>query len=77
MILESLKATPNLEWESVNPSDPKTWGGYENELVDAGFSIPEISRVIDCVFDANGLNQKKIDEATKRFLAGQANQQRK
>lgn len=71
VILESLKATKNLEWETVNPSKPETWGNYEKEMKEAGLSPPEIGRIVQTVSSACGLNQDKIDEATKRFLAGQ------
>lgn len=71
MILKSLEATPGLEWETVKMAEPETWPLYQQELTDAGFSAPEIARIVNCVVDACGLNQKKIDEATERFLAGQ------
>lgn len=72
MFLKSISATPDLEWETVNASDPETWGNYSKELAAAGFTPIEISRLLQTVMDACGLNQKKIDEATERFLAGQA-----
>jgi len=72
MLLESLTATDSLEWETVKMDDPSTWGGYKDEMKASGFSLGEIARVEMCVTDACGLNQAKIDEATKRFLAGQA-----
>lgn len=71
MTIESLKATEDLEWETVT-SDPATWKNYIKELVDAGFSGLEISNLNDAVIAANGLSQERIDEATERFLAGQA-----
>lgn len=74
MIIESLKATDGLEWETIT-SDPATWSNYVDELVKANLSLVEINCIVDCVIDANGLNQKKIDEATERFLAGQAQRQ--
>ena len=72
MIIESLKATDGLEWETVDPKNPTTWDNYIVELTKANFSNAEINRIVECVIDANGLNQKRIDEATERFLAGQA-----
>lgn len=72
MILKSLQATEELEWETVNMSDPSTWDKYESEMAEAGLSPAEIDRIKAAVIDACGLNQAKIDEATKRFLAGQA-----
>lgn len=71
MVLKSLSATEGLEWETVKMDDPTTWENYEKELSEV-LSPVELSAVIGCVTDACGLNQQKIDEATKRFLAGQA-----
>jgi hypothetical protein len=70
MALKSLSATPGLEWDTVDWGDPETWPGYTKELMDAGFSPMEISRILDAIYDANGLNQDKIEAATKRFLSG-------
>lgn len=70
MILESLKATPNLEWETVDFGKPETWANYEKELQSAGVSDVEAQRIVQGVSDANCLNEGKIQEARKRFLAG-------
>lgn len=72
MILESLKATPEIEWETVKYEDPKTWKNYETELKAAGLSNLEMMRILSLVTSVCGLDQKKIDEATERFLADQA-----
>lgn len=69
MVLKSLEATPGLEWETVDMGNPDTWLGYEDELTKAGFSIAEQNRVTHGVLAANGLDEKKVDEARKRFLA--------
>ena len=71
MVLKSLEATPGLEWETVNLSDPSTWVNYQQEMIDSGLAPAEIGRIVDCVTLACGLNQRKIDEATQRFLAGE------
>jgi hypothetical protein len=71
MILKSLSATEGLEWEQVDMSKPETWHNYGDELVSSGFSPAEIFAITEAVMTACGLNQKKIDEATERFLAGQ------
>ena len=69
MVIKSLEATDGLEWENVDPAKMDTWGNYRNELVAAGFTPGEISRVVQLIVNANGLSQEKIDEATERFLA--------
>ena len=71
MILKSLEATEGLQWETIDMDVPTTWVNYQKELTDAGFSFAEINMVVRLVVDACGLNQAKIEEATKRFLAGQ------
>lgn len=70
--IQSLKATEGLEWDTISASDPSTWGNINTELLGAGFTPGEINRIFECVTIACGLNQRKIDEATKRFLAGPA-----
>lgn len=72
LVLKSLEATEGLEWETVNLSDPTTWKNYIVELVNSGFSQLEVTKIIDSVMDACGLNSKKIDEARQRFLAERA-----
>lgn len=74
MMLKSLEATEGLEWETVDFNDPDTWGNYQEELKKAGFSFAEVGTIVRLVSDACGLNQSKIEEATKSFLAGQVDQ---
>lgn len=70
MILESLSATEDLTWETVEKDKPETWGNYKKEL-ETTFTAAELSKILDIVMTACGLNQSKIEEATKRFLATQ------
>ena len=51
MLLTSLKATEELEWDTVDLSDPKTWGNYRDELAEV-FTPAEISAIIDMVTTA-------------------------
>lgn len=76
MILKSLEATDGLEWEQINMSEPETWDKFRVELSGDGFTIGEIGRLVQGVTEACGLNQERIDEATKRFLAAQAAEQK-
>lgn len=71
MFLESLKATPGLEWETVSMTEPSTWANYEEELSSAGFSDVERQRILQAVIDANCLNETRLEEARERFLKGQ------
>lgn len=77
MVLESLKSSPGLEWETVDYSDPTTWKNFEKELKDSGFSDIEVNRILKGVSDANCLNEDKVEEARKRFLAGVGLEQEK
>lgn len=74
MVIKSLEATPELEWDTIRLGEPDTWTNYEKELKDANFSASEIDRIIDGVTTACGLNEAKIKEATASFLAGRAEQ---
>jgi hypothetical protein len=70
MVLEALKETPGLQWETVDYSDPSTWNNFEKELRESGFSDIEVNRILKGVSDANCLNEDKVEAARKRFLAG-------
>lgn len=72
MILKSLEATKDLEWDTVDMDDPDTWDNFREDLKNSGFSFAEVALIMQTVSTACGLNQTKIEEATKRFLAGQA-----
>lgn len=73
LVLQSLKlGSPEVTWDTVDMADHTTWRNYQTELKDAGFSEMEIMRIIGCVISANGLDQDKIDRATKSFLAERA-----
>jgi len=75
MFLISLQATEGLEWETIDMSDPATWNNYNTEL-GKSFTDSEINLIFTLVTSACGLNQDKIDEATKRFLAGREQEQK-
>ena len=70
-IIESLKATEELVWEQVKPEDSSTWHLYKQELRDSGFGEYELRRIINGVMVANCLDEDKINEARKAFLASQ------
>lgn len=71
IVLESLKATEDLEWEKVDYDDPSTWHLFEEELKESGFSTVEIYRIMEGAMDANCLNEQKLNEARTSFLASQ------
>ena len=73
MVIETIKSTPGMEWETVKMGDPATWANWEKELRDSGFSVMEINRIVAGVWTANGLDEAKLDKARKDFLASLVN----
>lgn len=68
LILESLKGTPDLEWETINPSDPATWENVYTELRDAHFSDLESNKILQSVIRASAMDESRLDEARQRFI---------
>jgi len=74
MFIKSLTiGTPELEFETVKMDDPSTWKSVSTEL-ELVFSGLEMKKIADAIRFANGLDEEKIDKATKDFLAGRAAQ---
>jgi hypothetical protein len=71
MVLQSLSATPDLVWDTVDMSRPETWGNYLAEFTASGLVETETKRIIQGVIQANSMSNDMIDEARKRFLASQ------
>lgn len=67
LILESLKGTPELEWETIDPSDPATWENVYKELKDAYFSDMELNHILQGVIQASAMDETRLVEARKRF----------
>ena len=68
IVLTSLEATDDLEWETVDMSNPNTWSNFRKEMQDSGLSNVEINRVVAECINVNALNEAKIEEARERFL---------
>ena len=60
-----------IEWDKVNPDVQSTWLGWSDELVNAGFNQVEVSRIQNLVFQANCLDEDKLEQARESFLLGQ------
>lgn len=71
MIYKSLEATEGLEWEQMDLGNPNTWLKLEDELEDSGFNYVEIMRIRQLAMTANCLNDERLEEARKSFLASQ------
>lgn len=72
MVLKSLQATEELEWETVKMDSPETWSNFVKEFMESGLTAIEVNKIVETVMTVNGLNDRKIEEATKAFLAGRA-----
>ena len=70
MVLKSLEASSDLEWDTVNMMDSSTWGNYIDELTEGGFTDAQVAKIINSVSSLNGLNERMMEDAKKRFLAG-------
>lgn len=71
LIISSLQATEELEWETVDIQKPETWKNYKKELENSDFSELEIGRIIVGVMRANSLDESMIEEARSNFLREQ------
>lgn len=69
IVLESLRATTGLEWDTVDPGKPDTWANFEEELKASGFSFMEIRRIIEGCLEVNALSDDKLDKARADFLS--------
>lgn len=69
LILESLKATKDLEWSTVIENQPKTWGNFRNEFKEFGLTPTEIGMILSAVYRVNSLNDRTLAAARERFLA--------
>jgi hypothetical protein len=65
-------APSNIEWDTVQPGNPRTWANWDNDLKNAGLITNERNRVLDLAIEANVLTEAKIKEARESFLRGQA-----
>ena len=70
MVVKTLEPT-EIEWDTVDPANPKTWGNWEADLKNGGLSQFECNRVTALVLEANSLDDEKLDKARAIFLAGQ------
>jgi len=70
IVVRSLEAS-EIEWDTVDINNPKTWVNYRTDLKNAGFSEIEVGRIVQTVLQANALDETKLEKAREVFLAGQ------
>jgi hypothetical protein len=68
--LQSISVTDGLEWSTVDPANPETWGNWRKDLEEA-FGIVDFNRIFSGFLAANSLDEERIEEARSRFLASQ------
>lgn len=69
LVIRSLEPS-QIEWDTVDLGNPKTWTNYVTDFRNAGFSTIEINRIVTCVMQANALDEAKLEQARKVFLLG-------
>jgi hypothetical protein len=70
MVIKTLEPT-EIEWDTADINNPKTWGNWETDLKNGGLSQFECNRVTALVLEANSLDDEKLEKARSVFLAGQ------
>lgn len=60
-----------IEWDTVDPDKPGTWTSWEVDLKANGFNQIECQRIQTLVFQANCLDENKLEQARAAFLLGQ------
>lgn len=69
LVIESLKATEDLEWETIKEDEPDTWGNYLEELGSSGLLPMEVGTLVRAILNVNSLDEEAIEAARERFLA--------
>ena len=70
MVLKSLTPT-EIEWDTLDENDPRTWSKWEDDLKSGGLTQVECNRVLALVLEANALDEAKLQKARESFLRGQ------
>lgn len=67
LVIKSLEPS-NIEWDKVDPTNPNTWSNWLEEMQAAGLTAKEGERIVQLCWDANCLNEAKLEAARKAFL---------
>jgi hypothetical protein len=70
MVITSLEPS-EIEWDTVDLDNPSTWDNWADDLRAGGLNQIEINRVQALVFQANSLDETKLQKARESFLLGQ------
>lgn len=75
LVVKALEPS-EIEWDTVQIDNPRTWTNYTSDFKAAGLTTIEINRIVQCVMQANSLDENKLEQARKVFLLGQAQAQK-
>jgi hypothetical protein len=76
VIVKSLEATKELEWDTVDITKKETWKNWRDELTEAGFTEVEVMRIVQTVTKANALDDEMLEEARQSFLLEESLQEK-
>lgn len=69
IVIKSIEPT-EIEWETVQLTNPNTWNNWQKDLKNNGFSQAECNRVLALAYEANCLDESKLKRARDAFLHG-------
>lgn len=69
LIIKSLEDM-DLEWDKISLDEPSTWGNWEKELLDNGFTQRECNLLVTLCMSVNQLDEAKLERARELFLLG-------
>lgn len=61
----------NIEWTTVNLSDPETFANWQADFKNAGFNQAEVNRIYSGFEETNMVSEELMRQARERFLASQ------
>lgn len=67
-----IKSLENVQWETVDLKDPKTWGNWRKECVELGLSDTEVISLLNQVIETHQPSNELIEQMRSDFLATQA-----
>lgn len=70
MVVVSLEPS-EIEWDTVDINDSKTWTNYTKDFKESGISEIEVGHIVNTVMKANALDEEKLEKARELFLLGQ------
>lgn len=70
LVIKSLEPS-EIEWDEVDLDKPATWVGWDEEFIANGFTMVECNRIQHLAFEANCLDEGKLEKAREAFLRGQ------